>query len=78
LGSGQCKVDPDTTVNAVLVVSVRLPDLPIIVTVELPLAAELAAAIFTALLPDVTALKVAVTPRRRHGPPSIEYNSSVG
>jgi hypothetical protein len=39
--------------------------LPIIVTVELPLAAELAAAIFTALLPAVTALKVAVTPLGR-------------
>jgi hypothetical protein len=48
-----------------LVVSVRLPDLPIIVTVELPSDAELVAATFTALLPDVTALKVAVTPLGR-------------
>jgi hypothetical protein len=59
-GSGQ-RV-PDTTVNAMLVVAVRLPDFPVIVTVEAPAAAELAAANVTALLPDVTALKVAVTP----------------
>lgn len=45
-----------------LVVSVRLPDLPRIVTVEAPTAAELAAANVTALLPAATALKVAVTP----------------
>jgi hypothetical protein len=48
-----------------LVVSVRLPDVPRIVTVELLVAAELATAKFTALLPDATALKVAVTPLGR-------------
>jgi hypothetical protein len=48
-----------------LVVSVRLPDLPVIVTVEVPPAAELATANVTALLPDVTALKIAVTPLGR-------------
>ena len=64
-GSGQCKVAPGTTVNAMLVVSVRLPDLPLIVTVEVPPAAALATANFTALLPIVTALKVAVTPLGR-------------
>jgi hypothetical protein len=48
-----------------LVVSIRLPDFPVIVTVEAPPAAELAAANVTALLPDLTALKVAVTPLGR-------------
>jgi hypothetical protein len=48
-----------------LVVSVRLLDLPVIVTVEVPAAAELATANVTTLLPDVPALKVAVTPLGR-------------
>jgi hypothetical protein len=56
------KVGPGETVNAMVVVSVRLPDLPVIVIVEVPVAAELATAKVAVLLPDVTAPKVAVTP----------------
>jgi len=56
------KVGPDATVNAMVVVSVRPPDLPVIVIAEVPAAAVLAAAKVSAVLPAVTAPKVAVTP----------------
>ncbi len=54
-----------------LVVAVRLPDLPVIVTAALPAVAELAVAIFTALLPDVIAPKVTVTPFGRPDADSV-------
>lgn len=56
------KVGAAATVNAIVVVSVRLPDLPVIVIVEVPAAAVLAAANVSVLLPAVIAPKVAVTP----------------
>jgi len=50
------------TVSATVVLLVRLPDVPVMVTMEEPKAAVLAAEKVTTLLLEVTAPKLAVTP----------------
>lgn len=60
-----------TTVNETLAVAVKLPDFPVMVMVEGPVAAEVEAKKFTELLPDVTGLKVAVTPGGRPDADSV-------
>lgn len=56
-------VDAALTVNAIVVVSVSVPEVPVMVTVEVPAVAELLAVNVTTLLPVVGLVpKAAVTP----------------
>jgi hypothetical protein len=52
-------------VSAIVALLLKLPDVPVMVTVELPVAAELLALRVSVLVPDVPAPKDAVTPEGR-------------
>jgi hypothetical protein len=56
------KLGGGVILRAIVVALVRSPDAPVIVTVEVPATAEVAAVKVTTLLPAVTAPSVAVTP----------------
>jgi hypothetical protein len=55
-----------TTVRPIVVVRIKVPDVPVMVTVDVPIAAELLAASVTKTVPGaLPALKAAVTPLGR-------------
>ncbi len=56
------KLGGGLTVRAMVALLVKMPEVPVMVTGDLPAAAVLAAVKVAVLLPEATALKVAVTP----------------